>query len=410
MKNKFIHSELFSKVLFTLMMVVLMELGRQIVIPSLDSSMSRQVLEASPLLRNLSALTGGQANYPSLFSVGLGPYMTGMILFQAIQLLDIDELNKINDYKRGMIQRWISFVIALLQTLQFIYTIREHINFSGIKVWGIDYNLIVAFFVLVAGAMIVAWMSDMITKYGIGGSGVLILPGMIDSIPRVLLYGQGLGSGAVFFTPKLWLVLIISVAVVVIFTIFINKAELRIPLQRPFVQNDFSESYLPIRVLAAGSMPFMFTTTVFMIPSYIGSFVPEGEFNRFVQNYVAFDNPVGILIYCSIIVFLGYVFSFMNFQTERLTKNLKKSGDYIFNVVPGTATRHYLNQRLFHLSTVANIFFLIIVGTPLIVGLYLPEITNFAFVFANILILITIIDTTMDQFKTMYLRMHYDLL
>ncbi|MCZ3394558.1 hypothetical protein MU545_22415, partial [Enterococcus faecium] len=79
-------------------------------------------------------------------------------------------------------------------------------------------------------------------------------------------------------------------------------------------------------------------------------------------------------------------------------------------VVPGTATRHYLNQRLFHLSTVANIFFLIIVGTPLIVGLYLPEITNFAFVFANILILITIIDTTMDQFKTMYLRMHYDLL
>ncbi|MCZ3394510.1 SecY family transport protein, partial [Enterococcus faecium] len=91
---------------------------------------------------------------------------------------------------------------------------------------------------------------------------------MIDSIPRVLLYGQGLGSGAVFFTPKLWLVLIISVAVVVIFTIFINKAELRIPLQRPFVQNDFSESYLPIRVLVAGSMPFMFTTTVFMIPSY----------------------------------------------------------------------------------------------------------------------------------------------
>ena len=70
MKNKFIHSELFSKILFTLMMVVLMELGRQIVIPSLDSTMSRQVLAASPLLRNVSALTGGQANYPSLFSVG----------------------------------------------------------------------------------------------------------------------------------------------------------------------------------------------------------------------------------------------------------------------------------------------------------------------------------------------------
>ncbi|AXR42749.1 preprotein translocase subunit SecY [Pediococcus pentosaceus] len=410
MKNKFIHSELFSKILFTLMMVVLMELGRQIVIPSLDSTMSRQVLAASPLLRNVSALTGGQANYPSLFSVGLGPYMTAMILFQAIQLLDIDELNKISEHQRGMIQRWISFIVALLQTLQFVYAIHSHIKFSGIKVCGVDYNLLVSFFVLVAGAMIVSWMSDMTTKFGIGGSGVLILPGIVDSMPRVLLYGQGLGSGRVFLTTKLWVVLGISVAVVTILTIFINKAELRIPLQRPFVQNDFSESYLPIRVLAAGSMPFMFTTTVFMIPSYVSSFVPDGEFNRLVQNYVAFDSPIGVLIYCAIIVFLGYAFSFMNLQTERLAKNLKKSGDYVFNIVPGVETKSYLNRRLFRLSTVANIFFLIVVGTPLIVGLYVSEITNFAFVFANILILVTIIDTTMDQCNTMYLRIQYDLL
>ena len=100
----------------------------------------------------------------------------------------------------------------------------------------------------------------------------------------------------------------------------------------------------------------------------------------------------------------------MNLQTERLAKNLKKSGDYVFNIVPGVETKSYLNRRLFRLSTVANIFFLIVVGTPLIVGLYVSEITNFAFVFANILILVTIIDTTMDQCNTMYLRIQYDLL
>lgn len=411
MRKRSEKNELIASIMFTLFMIVLMELGRQIAIPALDSDLSRKALNASPLLRNVTMLTGGQSRFPSLFSIGLGPYMTGMILFQAIQLINVDAMSKISDQKRGFIQRWITLIIAILQTLQFIFAIKKNITLAGDKIFGFDFNLVVSFMILVAGAMIVARMSDMTAKFGVGGAGVLIMPGIITNLPLMVFRGPGLGTNQVTsFSTNLWIALGISVLVVFVATVFFNKAELRIPLQRPNVQNDFSESYLPIRFLTSGSMPFMFTTTVFMIPSYIANFSPDSGFSRFTQAYINFNNPVGITIYCGVVVFLSYAFSFMNLQTERQAENLKKSGDYIFGITPGKDTQRYLNHHVVRLSTAANGYFLVVVATPLIIGLYVPGVTNFTFAYASILILVTIMDTTLDQLKTMYLRTQYDLL
>lgn len=411
MRKRSERNELIASIVFTLFMIVLMELGRQIALPAIDPELSKKSLNASPLLRNISMLTGGQYRFPSLFSIGLGPYMTSMILFQAIQMVNSSMMEKISEQKKGYIQRWITLGIAILQTMQFIFASRSQISPSEFKIMGFDFNVVVSFVVLLAGAMVVAWMSDMTAKYGIGGAGVLIMPGIITSLPAMVLHGPGLGTYQIkSFSTNLWIALGVSVLVVFVATIFFNKAELRIPLQRPAVQNDFSESYLPIRFLTSGSMPFMFTTTVFMIPSYIASLNPDSNFGKFTQTYVNFNNPIGILIYCCVVVFLGYAFSFMNLQTERQAENLKKSGDYIFGITPGKDTQRYLNSHAIKLSTAANVYFLVIVATPLIIGLYVPGVTNFTFAYASILILVTIMDTTLDQVKTMYLRTQYDLL
>lgn len=403
--------ELITSVAFTLFMIILMELGRQIAIPGLNTDLSRKAMNGSALMRNISMLTGGQYKFPSLFSIGLGPYMTGMILFQAVQLINTSLIEKISEQKKGYIQRWITLLIAILQTIQFIFVIHDKITLTGFKVLGFDFNLIVSFVVLVAGAMMVAWMADMTTQYGVGGAGVIIMPGIITSMPMMVMRGPGLGTYQVkSFSTNLWIALGISVLVVFIATVFFNKAELRIPLQRPNIQNDFSQSYLPIRFLTSGTMPFMFTTTVFMIPSYIASFSPGSGFSEFTQSYINFNNPIGVAVYCGIVVFLSYAFSFMNLQTERQAENLKKSGDYIFGITPGRDTQKYLNYHVIRLSTAANGYFLTVIATPLIIGLYVPGVTNFTFAYSSILILVTIMDTTLDQLKTMYLRTQYDLL
>lgn len=104
MRKKSEKNELIAGIIFTLFMITLMELGRQITIPALDSELSRKALNASPLLKNVTMLTGGQFRFPSLFSIGLGPYMTSMILFQAIQLINFDAMGKISEQKRGYIR------------------------------------------------------------------------------------------------------------------------------------------------------------------------------------------------------------------------------------------------------------------------------------------------------------------
>ncbi|TLQ04827.1 preprotein translocase subunit SecY [Pediococcus stilesii] len=410
MIKKWFKSELVRKFMFTLMMMCVMELGKQIAIPALDSDTTRRVMSSTPFLRNLAITTGGQFNYPSIFSIGLAPYMTGMILFQVIMLLDIDGLNKLSKYQIGIVQRLISFFIAMLQSFQLIYLIKDHIKMSGIMFLGVDYNLIVPFFVLVAGAMLVSWMTDMMVKNGIGGAGTLIIPGIMSNMPYSLLRGQGLGTTSLEINLTNILICVFSILIVAVASVFMNKAELRIPLQRPMIQNDFSESYLPIKVLAAGSMPFMFSTALFLIPGYFGGFDAGSGIGRFLQQYWSFDSPVGIIIYCGIVVLLGYAFSFMNFRPENNAKQLKKGGDYIFGLTPGEETKKFLNKNLIYLSTIANMFFVIVIATPLVMGLYVEGISNLMFVFSNILILVTVMDTVIEQTKVLYLRTQYNLL
>lgn len=101
MRKRSERNELIASIVFTLFMIVLMELGRQIALPAIDPELSKKSLNASPLLRNISMLTGGQYRFPSLFSIGLGPYMTSMILFQAIQMVNSSMMEKISEQKKG---------------------------------------------------------------------------------------------------------------------------------------------------------------------------------------------------------------------------------------------------------------------------------------------------------------------
>ncbi|KRN18836.1 secY protein [Pediococcus claussenii] len=393
-----------------MMMIALMELGRHIAIPFLDPQGMKDVLKENQLLQNLSTTTGGQVNYPSLFSIGLAPYMTGMIMFQAIKLLDIDSIKKMSEYQSGMTQRGITFVLACLQSFQLVYLVRQHITKSSYQIFGFDANAVSALVILVTGSMLVAWMADMTVDRGMGGAGILIFPGIFEAMPRSLINGQGLGTGFLELTPTILIVFAISVVVVLFSTLFLNKSELRIPLQRPMIENDFSESYVPIKVLAAGGMPFMFSSALFMIPGYIATLGTNQSYAEFVSNYLNFNNPIGIAIYCGIIVLLGYAFSLMNFRPEDTAKTLKESGDYFFGVVPGKQTQSYLTKRLMVLSTFANIFFVVVIGAPLVIGMYIDGIANFSFVFSNILILVTILDNILDQAKVLYLRTQYNLM
>lgn len=410
MIKRIFKNELAQKIVFTILILFVMELGRQITLPELNQKAIESTLSTNSFLVALSTATGGQVNRLTLFSIGLGPYMTGMILFQALQMLDVEALKSLSQRQIGLVQRYIALFIAFIQSAQMVYLTRNSILKSSDSILGVNVNLIYVFLVLVTGAMIVSWLSDTIVDRGLGGSGILIFPGLINSLPRLLMRGQGMGSSNFELTAFNIVVLVISLVVVILASIFMNRAELRLPLQRPMIEGTFSESYLPIRVLTAGSMPFMFTTSVFMIPSYMASFGLNESVTQFINNYFAFDNPIGIVIYLGIIFLLSFAFAYMNFRPEDTVKTIKEGGDYFFGKAPGDETYRYVVHHMLLLSTISGIFFVIIIGLPLVIGLYVDGITNLAFVFSNVLILLTVMDNLSEQIRVMYLRTQYDLL
>lgn len=407
--SKLKNNKILTRVLITILIIIVQELGKRINLPTINPEMAQASLRHYSFFRFLASTTGGQFNVPALFSIGLGPYMTGMILLQAVRLLDIDAVNNMSKRTESTVQRITMLVIGILQSLQMVYLIKSDL-LSSTKLFGISFSFVASVILLTGGTMFVSWLADMNSQYGAGGIGFLIIPGLISATPRLLTQGQGLGTAPTYLTPRLISIFIVVSLIFVFITVWIDKAERRIQVKRPMIDNEFDASNLPIRVLAAGSMPLMFSTSVFIIPRYLIAYGANGTVIKFVEKYFSLDNLWGVSIYCLIILLLGTAFAFMNVQPEQVAKSLKKNGDYLDNITPGDATSRYLSSKVLRVSQIGNVFMTISCGLPLVLGLYFDNISNLSFLFANLIILITIFDNVFDQFRAMYSNQHYDLL
>ena len=189
----------------------------------------------------------------------------------------------------------------------------------------------------------------------------------------------------------------------------INEAELHIPIERPLLENDLAKSYLPIRLLVAGSMPFMFSSSMFSLPTYfINQTVgPTNEFQRQIIKWFSYNTPQGIFSYAMVMVFLGYAFGYMNMQPSKIAKNLKESGDYIINQVPGDMTNRFLLRHFSLMSIWGNSILVIIAVTPLIIGLKYPFVANYSVVLGQVFILVTIMDTVSAQMRALWYKNRY---
>ncbi|KRN94116.1 secY protein [Furfurilactobacillus siliginis] len=392
-----------------MLVLIVQELGKAIVLPTINIADAQASLRHYSFYQFLAATTGGQFTTPTLLSIGLAPYMTGMILLQAVRLLDIDAINNMPKRVESTVQRLAMLVIGFLQALQLVYFIRKEI-LPGKMIAGMSVNFIVSVLLLVAGTMFVCWLADMNSEYGAGGLGFMLMPSLISATPRILMQGQGLGTPGMIFTPKLIAIIAVVCIIFVFTTVWINKAERRLVIKRPMISSDFESSNLPIRVLAAGSMPLMFSTSVFIIPRYLVAYGAKGSTIEFVEKYFSLDNIYGVTGYCLIVLLLGSAFAFMNVQPEQIAKSLKKSGDYIAGFIPGDVTRKYISHEVITVSFIGNVYLTVSCGLPLILGLYFDNVSNLSFLFSNVIIMVTILDNVVDQFRAMYSSQHYDLL
>ncbi|KRK58034.1 preprotein translocase subunit SecY [Fructilactobacillus fructivorans] len=388
---------------FTIFLLALFELGGFILIPGFQLKNYAGALDQNAYINLISSNFGSQITVPSLFALGLGPYMTALIVWQVITTVDDKTTSRMSQKVSGYWQKGITFVLAALQALAMSKLFLRYRP----KTLGFDDETFFWFIftVLLAGAMLIVWLADVNKDLGVGGVSIFIIPGLVKNLPTVLDSGL---KKPLNFSIIGWIIVAIIVILFVYITVFVNEGEYRIPVERIGVNSFLTDSYIPIKVLVSGAMPFMFALSLFSIPLLVVSNLNvNAKLSKIISLLFSYHTWQGIVSYGLIIIVLSYLFAFVNFQPNIIAKSLKESGDYIFNLAPGKETEKYLTGQVNIMSFVGTIYILLIALAPLVVGLYFPIVTNFSFLFGSLFILITILDGISQEILALIYKYRY---
>lgn len=402
MKNQ---KELIRRIIASFFLLFIVEIGKHIQVPFF---ISEKIPEESTslILKFLATSTGGNFTVPTLFSLGMGPYMTALIIWTTISMIDTESIGNLSTKRIGYIQRSLTLLFAILQSCALVLKFRS----SMIDQKAIGGSIVLLFLgavlLLTAGGLFVAWLADINIDKGIGGQSLFIVPGLLMNIPAMLISGQ---TESVHLSQNFIIGLVMVTLVFIYLTLFLYNAEYRINIERTGIDSRFNNSYIPIRLLPAGAMPFMFAVTVFSMPQLLLLNEKWGDtgFSNFITTYFSFNNVRGIFTYGLILYVLGYGFSFINVRPYDIAKNLKETGDYILNVAPGKQTERYILKRLSTVALLGNSYLVIVSMIPLLIGLQNQVISNLAFYFGSIFMLIIILETITNEIRFLFSRHTY---
>lgn len=399
--------ELLHRSMWSLCLLMIAEIGKALPLPFFhimrDTQVGNSIFE-----QFLSSTTGGQLESPSLFSLGMSPYMTSLIIWSTVTMIDSDKINNLSLKQRSILQKLLLLVFAGLQGLALTYRFKTFFFKEAFPQMKEIHFFVLSILLLATGAMFLSWLSDVNTEKGIGAQALFILPGLFGNLPRMLISGQ-VERKSITIPMIIGLVLITLIFIAV--TLFLFKSELRIKVERTGVDSRLVDSYIPIKLLTSGAMPFMFAITVFSLPQLLllNPAWKNTWFSKFLAEFFSFSTVQGIFTYGLVIFLLGLGFSFINVRPHDIADGLQKSGDYIFDVMPGEPTEQYLKQKLLRISFVGNCYLVFVSWFPLFIGLKIPYISNLAFYFGSLFMVISILDTLIQEIKFNYFKSQYEI-
>lgn len=354
-----------TKLLWTALFFLCFMIGRNIPIPWLHATASGAGT-SEQLLNATNNVTGGNFFYPSVFSLGLGPWMAAAILWRFLFIARLARDRNIPDETVDRARYTVMVVLAIIQSISLMSRYRiEPLPgpFSG----QVNAQVVIVL-ILTAGAILVAWLAKRNEELGLGGITMFILYQIIISGVHnieALSTAPNLQYGRV-----LWFVIPACVCVVLI-GIIAGNAEMRLHVNKISIDNGFTGlSYLPIKLNPAGASPIMYAFALLIIPQYVvhaaGAVIPgaSGAANRFLSLW-GLSTPLGFTVVLVLLVGLTIFFGLFTIDPKGTAKRMKDGGEYFDNVAPGQATRRYLRKRVVALSAVSGVFIALLTGVPL---------------------------------------------
>lgn len=364
--KSFFKPVIIKKFLWTLFFLFIYVLGTKLTLPFIDMSKAAAMDGTSETLNYATALMGGNLRSMSLFSVGLSPWMSSMLIWQMFAVSKRLGLSKLPLEVQERRRMLLTLVIALIQSVALV------LNLPLQEAGGVDMTTIMVLdtLVLMAGTYFLIWLTDLNAAMGLGGSIMIVMASMIAYIPQDIW-----NSIQELKISSLWLTLMLVFSLVFLYlAVTVERSKYRIPVNKINIHNRFKKySYLDIRLNPAGGMPLMYAMTLVSIPQYflliIHFLQPD---NQLIEQWIealSMGSPAWFILYLLTIFILALAFAFINISGDQIAERMQKSGEYIENVYPGGATRRYINGLVTYFAIVGAFYLIMIAGLPMMVVL-----------------------------------------
>lgn len=383
--NNFVHkirlvfsdSVLRTRIFFTLGVLMVFRMLATIPIPGIDTLRLEQFISGNDFLGLLNIFSGGGLTNLSIVMLGVGPYITGSIIMQLMTVMFpklkamYQEEGEAGKKKFTQYSRLLTVPLALIQGYAFITLLQNQGILSKLAPLDLATNLIV----IAAGSMLLMWLGELISEFGIGnGVSLIIFAGIVAVLPSSI-------SQLVFTFDSSQLPVYIGFLAASLLLIWgvvvITEAERPIPVTyakqvRGNKVYGGVSTYLPLRVNQAGVIPIIFAMSILLFPQMIMGFLANVN-NAIIQKVSAFileilSNQTFYSVMYFLLVFLfTYFYTAITFDPDQISKNLQRSGAFIPGVRPGASTSDYIGKILFRLTLVGALFLGVIAVLPLVV-------------------------------------------
>ena len=323
--------EIRAKLLYTLLILAIVRLGAHIALPGIDlvSIKAGQEMFGSGTLYNIIA--GGYNSRFSIFSMGIGPYITASIIMQllTVAIPKIEQLHKEGEAGRKKITTYTRYLTIALSAIQGIGVTA---SYSSMFLSDSIFLKIASVICLVAGSSFVMWMAEQITQKGLSnGSSMIIFVNIVSNMPSgisaLVSYSQGGDPVSILKIIAILLILVVDL----VFIVYINQGERRIPVQystkmggrRTFGGQG---SFMPIKVNTAGVIAIIFALSLLQFPEVLSQFVTPGATYQKVIEVLSISHPVGAVLYVILILFFSYFYTSIVINPNEIAENMTMLG------------------------------------------------------------------------------------
>ena len=414
LKNAWKIPELRKKIIFTLFILLIYRVGNVIPVPYIDTATLASYFDSvlsTTILGLYNAMSGSAFSQATVFALGIQPYINASIIIQLLTIA-IPALERLakeggeeGKQKIARITRYTTVALGVLLGWAY-YMMLNNYSASGFSIITKEGFLpaLVIVLAFAAGSSVVMWLGEQITEHGIGnGISMILFANILSGFP---------GALSTLFSIAWWqsLIIVLLMTALVLFIIFINDAERRIPIQyakRVVGRKIYGgqNTNLPIKVSMSGVMPVIFAQSICSLPATICAFTGNTS-GWWYDNVWSSTSWIYAAMYFLMIFFFSWFYSTIQYDPVEIANNLKKNGGFIPGFRAGRPTADFIQKVINKIIVFGALYLGVVALMPIIAG-NLLKVQNMSIGGTSVIIVVGVALETVKAVEAQMLMRHY---